>query len=672
MKLKIFFLSFALAATAFAQLNTPYDKTVMDLSQKPGDDFYEYAGGTWMKEHPLDAEHSRYGMFNKLADDNEVRLRDIILGLSQQNPAQGSIEQKVAGLYRLAMDSTRRNAEGAMPIMPQIERIRNAKSKTELWITTSQLYHAGVPTFFNIYVGADAKNSSRNIVHIAQGGLTLNSRDYYLNNDDITRGVRQNFQNYVAGVLKLVGNTAEEAQLKMQQMMAIETRIATASFSKVQLRDPEGNYHKLSYAALLQEYPGIDWGTFFMQNSFPAFDEVVLGQPAPIHEVEKILAECSLDELKAYAEFKLVNDAADYLSDDFRTLSFNFYGCTMSGTQKDKPRWKRAVSTVNNVLGEAVGQIYVERYFPESSKQRMLTLVRNLQTALGQRIDAQTWMSDETKKKAHEKLSAFYVKIGYPDKWKDYTNLLIDESVSFYENMQRAALWYNDDAAQSKVGKPVDKDEWFMTPQTINAYYNPTTNEICFPAGILQPPFFNAQADDAANYGAIGVVIGHEMTHGFDDQGSQYDKDGNLNNWWTEQDLKKFQQRTDQLAAHFDKIEVLPGMHANGRLTLGENLADHGGIMVAYQAFKNATASKPLKTVEGFTPEQRFFLSYAFLWAGNTSEEAMRQLNTVDPHSNGRWRVNGTLPHIDAWYDAFNVTKKNKLYIAPKNRVVCW
>lgn len=672
MKLKIFFLSMALASSAFAQLNTPYDKSAMDLTKKPGNDFYEYAGGTWMKNNPLDAEHSRYSMFNKLQDDNEVRLRDIILGLAAQSPAQGTVEQKVASLYRLAMDSTRRNAEGAQPIMPQVERIRGAQSKTELWVITAQLFHAGVPTFINIGVGADEKMATRNIVQIAQSGLTLNNRDYYLNDDEITRNVRTNFKNYAAGVLKLVGNSEEEATRKMEQMMAIETRLAGPTFSKVQLRDPEGNYHKMNYAQLLQEYPGIDWSTFFMQNSFPAFGEVVLGQPSPIHEVEKILAECSLDELKAYAEFKLVNDAANYLSDDFRALSFAFYGCTMSGTQKDKPRWKRAVATVDNVLGEAVGQIYVKRYFPESSKERMMKLVRNLQTALGQRIDAQDWMSDETKAKAHEKLDAFYVKIGYPDKWKDYSDLQIDESLSFYENMQRAALWHSDYETRTKVGKPVDKDEWFMTPQTINAYYNPTTNEICFPAGILQPPFFDAEADDAANYGAIGVVIGHEMTHGFDDQGSQYDKDGNLNNWWTEQDLKKFQQRTDQLAAHFDKIEVLPGLHANGRLTLGENMADHGGLTVAFQAFRNATASAPLQTVEGLTPEQRFFLSYAFVWAGQITEETLRQLNAMDPHSNGRWRVNGTLPHIDAWYDAFNISRKDKLYLPPKQRVKCW
>ena len=672
MKLKAFILALALAPTAFAQLNTPYDKSAMDLTKKPGNDFYEYAGGTWMKEHPLDAEHSRYGTFDRISEDNEKNLRDIITGLAAQQNIDGTLEQKIASLYNLAMDSTRRNSDGADPVMPTVRKIRAAQSKSALWVMTSRLGREGVPTFFEVGVGADEMNACNNIVQIQQGGLSMGNRDYYLNDDEPTVKIREAYKDYIIQLLLLVGNTEKEAVDKMHYVLEIETQLAKPSFSRVQLRDPVANYHKLPYTQLLEEYPGIDWSTLFLQGNFPAFNEVVLGQPAPIHEVEKILNDYSLDALKAYAEFKVVDDAANALSDDFRALTFEFYSHVMSGVQQDRPRWKRAVRTVNSVLGEAVGKIYVERYFPESSKQRMTTLVRNLQTALGQRIDAQTWMSDETKKKAHEKLSTFYVKIGYPDKWKDYSDLTIDESLTFYENMRRAAIWNSDFELKTKVGKPVDKDEWFMTPQTVNAYYNPTTNEICFPAGILQPPFFNAQADDAANYGAIGVVIGHEMTHGFDDQGSQYDKDGNLNNWWTEQDLKKFQQRTDQLAAHFDKIEVLPGLHANGRLTLGENMADHGGIMVAYQAFKNATADKPLKTVEGFTPEQRFFLSYAFVWAGNSSEESIRQLNTMDPHSNGRWRVNGTLPHIDAWYDAFNVTKKNKLYIAPKNRVVCW
>lgn len=672
MKIKTLLLAMAIATTALAQQSTAYDRANMNLKKKPGTDFFEYAGGGWMKAHPLDAEHSRYGQFNVLNDQNELRLREIILGLAEGQQPQGSLEQKVAGLYRLAMDSTRRNAEGAAPVMPTIQQIRQVEDKQALWVLTSQLYHEGIPTFFSVGVGADEKIAKNNIVQIQQGGLTLGNRDYYLQDDEATLRIRNAYKEYIVKVLQLVGNSSADATAKMEEVLKLETRLAGPTFSKVQLRDPEANYHKLSYAQLLKEYAGIDWSTLFLQNSFPAFQEVVLGQPAPIHEVEAILSESSLEALKAYAEFRFVDAVANRLSDDFRALTFDFYSRTMNGAQQDRPRWKRAVGVVDDLLGEAVGKIYVERYFPESSKQRMMELVNNLAVALGERIDAQEWMSAETKQKAHEKLATFYVKIGYPDKWKDYSELIIDESLSYYENMRRAAIWNSDYETRTKVGKPVDKDEWFMTPQTINAYYNPTTNEICFPAGILQPPFFDPNADDAANYGAIGVVIGHEMTHGFDDQGAQYDKDGNLNNWWTEADFEAFKKRTGMMADFFDKIEVLPGMHANGRLTLGENMADHGGLMVAYQAYKNATAKAPLQTVEGFTPDQRFFLSYALVWANNVREESLRQLNKMDPHSPGRWRVNGALPHIDAWYKAFGITKKDKLYVAPQNRVVCW
>ena len=428
----------------------------------------------------------------------------------------------------------------------------------------------------------------------------------------------------------------------------------------------------MTYAQLLSDYPGIDWGSLFLQLGFPAFAEVTVNQPEPIHAVEKLLAEKSLDDWKAYAEFKVVNDAANALDDSFRAAFFDFYSHTMSGVMQDRARWKRAVDAVNGVLGMAVGKLYVEKYFPESSKQRMLELVNNLKVALGQRIDQQNWMSPATKAQAHDKLNHFYVKIGYPDKWRDYSNLQIDENLSYYENLLRAGEFMMADMIQRKVNKPTDKTEWLMTPQTINAYYNPTTNEICFPAGILQPPFFNPEADDAVNYGAIGVVIGHEMTHGFDDQGSQFDKDGNLRNWWTEADKKNFEARTKVMADFFDKIEVLPGLKANGKLTLGENIADHGGLNISYQALQNAMKKNPLKTVDGFTPEQRFFLSFAFIWASNIRDEQLRVLNKVDPHSPARWRVNGALPHIDSWYKAFNITSKDPLFVPKKNRVDIW
>lgn len=470
----------------------------------------------------------------------------------------------------------------------------------------------------------------------------------------------------------MTGMNAEEAAQAMEAVLKIETRIATASYSATKQRDVEGNYHKMSYQKLLTDFPGIDWSTLFLLNGVPAFKEISVSQPEPIHEVEKILAECSVDELKAYLYYKVVNDACSSLSDRFRQEAFNFYNHTMAGAEQDRPRWKRAVGAVEGALGMAVGRLYVEKYFPESSKQRMVELVKNLQVALGQRIDAQKWMSEATKHQAHEKLNSFYVKIGYPDEWMDYSKLDIDEKLSYYENMVRATQFMSNYYVEKHVNKPVDRTEWLMTPQTINAYYNPTTNEICFPAGILQPPFFNAEADDACNYGAIGVVIGHEMTHGFDDQGAQFDKDGNLKNWWTEKDKTEFEKRTKVMRDFFDRIKVLPDLNANGLLTLGENTADHGGLNIAYQALQNAMKQHPLGKKDGFTPEQRFFLSYGLIWANNTREAMLRQLVKTDPHSPARWRVNGALPHIDAWYKAFNITSKDPLFIPKKNRVEVW
>lgn len=460
----------------------------------------------------------------------------------------------------------------------------------------------------------------------------------------------------------------------MEAVERIETRIAKASYSRTKLRDVESNYHKMTYARLLSDFPGIDWSTLFLTQGVPAVEEVSVNQPEPIHEVEKVLEECPLEDLKAYLYFNVVDNATGKLSDDFRAAAFEFYSKTMSGAEQDRPRWKRAVQAVEGVLGMAIGKMYVEKYFPETSKQRMQKLVGDLQIALGQKIEAQQWMSAETKARAQEKLNAFYVKIGYPDEWMSYDALDIDESLSYYENMARAAKFSGDYYIERHVNKPVDRTEWLMTPQTINAYYNPTTNEICFPAGILQPPFFDAAADDAYNYGAIGVVIGHEMTHGFDDQGSQFDKDGNLSNWWTEADKKAFAERTAVMERFFNGIEVLPGLKANGKLTLGENIADHGGLNVAYLAFQNAqkAATKPAVAKDGFTPEQRFFLSYSFLWANNVREEMLRKLTKTDPHSAGRWRVNGALPHIDAWYEAFNIKKKDPLFVPKAKRVDVW
>lgn len=675
MKIKLTLATLALtASTALAQtLTSGIDRANMDLGKKPGQDFYEYAGGGWMKAHPLTAEFPSYGQFHALDEASRKQLRELIEEMAAKTDApKGSLEQKVGAIYRLAMDSVRRNREGYTPIKGQLQQIAEAKDKKALFFLTTQLSRSGLSDMLGVSCGADLRNAKMNLVELYQSGISMGNRDYYLENDEATLAIRNAYKHYVKKLFTMTGSDEATAQRNMERVLAIETELAKAHYSRTKLRDVEANYHKMSYTQLLNDYPGIDWNTYFFVQGFPYFQEISVGQPEAIRKAEQLMGESSLEDLKAYYTFKLINGAASQLSDDFRAATFDFYSRTLSGTQEDLPRWKRGVSAVEGVLGMALGKLYVEKYFPESSKQRMVQLVKNLQVALGERIEQQTWMSAETKAQAKEKLASFYVKIGYPDTWRSYEGLHIDEQLSYYENMCRATAFESDYYISRRVNKPVDIHEWGMNPQMVNAYYNPTTNEICFPAGILQPPFFNPQADDAANYGAIGVVIGHEMTHGFDDQGAQFDKEGNLRNWWTEADKAQFKQRTDKMVRFFNHIEVLPGLKANGELTCGENIADHGGLKIAYQAFQNATKAAPLPVKDGFTPEQRFFLSYALLWANNSRPEFLRQLTKEDPHSAGRWRVNGALPHIDAWYKAFNIKKGDKLYLPKSKRVDVW
>lgn len=660
------------ASAQTTDLKSGLDRNDMDLSIKPGTNFFDYAGGNWRKSHPIPAEYSRYGSFEVLIENNERQLHDLIEQLAKESHPAGSLEQKIGDLYNLAMDSTRRNREGWTPIKGQLEQVAAVKTLKDLTILSGQLGRYGVESYFGIGVGSDMKDSKMNIVGIQQGGLSLGNRDYYLENDEATQKIREAYKQYIVKMFRLVGDDEATAQKKMEAVFNIEMRIAKASKSMVELRDPEANYHKMTFNQLLNDYPGIDWSTLLLCSGFPAISYVDMGQPENIREIEKLMADTPIEDQKAYMAFKVIENASSQLSDDFRNATFDFYGRVMSGTTQDRARWKRAIGAVQGVLGEAVGKMYVEKYFPASSKERMIQLVRNLQKSLGERIKEQKWMSKETQEKALEKLNTFYVKIGYPDTWMDYSGLTIDPSKSYFENLCQASAFITDYYIQKDVNKPVDRTRWQMTPQTINAYYNPTTNEICFPAGILQPPFFNPEADDAANYGAIGVVIGHEMTHGFDDQGSQFDKDGNLKNWWTEADRKNFEARTKVMADFFSKIEVLPGLYANGQLTLGENIADHGGLNIAFQAFKEATAANPLPEKDGFTPEQRFFLAYAKVWIDNIRDEEIRNRTKNDPHSLGRWRVNGALPHIDAWYKAFNISKKDPLYVPAKQRVDVW
>lgn len=641
----------------------------LDTTAMPGTDFYQYACGGWMKAHPLTDEYARFGSFDLLAENNREQLKGLIEGLAAQKSEEGTIAQKIGDLYNLAMDSVKLNADGVAPIRPELEKIAGT-SADGLVQLIAEMRRSGFSPYFGVYVASDDTNSMMNIVHMYQSGLGLGDRDYYLNDDSHTKEIRTKYEEHISKMFQLAGYSEPEARKAAANVMKIETEIAGASYEKVKLRDPHANYHKMTVEELSDKIPGFDWKVYFATIGLNGLRELNVGQPEMVAKAVELLNRADLGAQKDYLSWKVIDGAASYLSDAFVAQNFEFYGKVLSGTKEMKPRWKRAVGTVDGVMGEAVGQMYVEKYFPAAAKERMVNLVGNLQKALGERIQSLAWMSEETKAKALEKLSTIYVKVGYPDKWRDYSALEIKDD-SYWANIERSNL-FDFDYMLSKAGKPVDKTEWLMTPQTVNAYYNPATNEICFPAGILQYPFFDMNADDAFNYGAIGVVIGHEMTHGFDDQGRQYDKEGNLKDWWTAGDSKNFEERAEVLVNYFDSIQVLPGLHANGQLTLGENIADHGGLQVSFQAFKNATAGKELDTVDGFTPEQRFFLAYANVWAGNIRDEQIRLLTKMDVHSLGKWRVNAALPHIGAWYDAFNIQEGDALYLKPEDRASIW
>ena len=659
---------------AFAQNQSGIKSENLDKNVRPQDDFYMFATGGWQKRNPLPAAYSRFGSFDQLQEDNNKRINSILAELEQKTYPAGSTERKLADFYKLAMDSVRRNKEGISPVTPLLDEMENAQTKEDL--KKIQLKYAvfgyGIPYRYGF--GADEKNVTMNILNVNQGGLTLGQKDYYVNNDEATVAIREAYRQHIVKMFRLFGFTTKEAIEKRDAIFRLETAIALVSKSRTELRDPQANYNKMTLQEFHANYPNLLLEELANAEGIKTdyIQEMIVGQPKFMEAIDKIVNAMSADDLRAYMEWDVITGAASLLSDDVREANFEFFGKTMTGRQQDYPLWKRATNSVQGVMGEALGKMYCERYFPASSKEIMAKLVANLQVALGERIDAQKWMGDETKANAHKKLSTFYVKIGYPDKWKDYSKLTIDPDKSYYENVMACREFRSRQHVEEKAGKPVDREEWFMTPQTVNAYYNPTTNEICFPAGILQYPFFDPKADEAFNYGAIGVVIGHEMTHGFDDQGRQYDAEGYMNDWWTSEDAKGFTERADLYDRFFSGIEVLPGLNANGRLTLGENLADHGGLQVAWYAYKNATKDKPLKTKDGFTADQRFFLAYAGVWGQNITEQEIRQRVKNDPHSLGEWRVNGALPHVDAWYEAFGVKQGDKMFIPKSERLDLW
>lgn len=661
---------FSLTAGAQA-LTSGIDLSNLDTTVRPGDDFYQYAVGSWLKNNPLDAEHSENGAFTDISEATTKQVQGLINEASAKNAPKGSIEQKIGDLYNLAMDSVRLNREGAKPIMPLIERIRNIQSKRELQLCFAQLDMRGAGTLmFGIGVGADQRDADNNLVSVGQGGLGLDNREYYFGDDPQTEQVRAAYKTYITTLYRLIGLSETEAEQKFQAIMALETKLASSQKTVEELRDIDANYHKMSYNELVSTFTTIDWGNIFLAEAFPPFGYIDVSQPEAIHGVEQVIEESSLDDLKTWGESRVLMAFSSRLSDEFRAAAFKF-GSAFTGATQDRPRWKRATSLVSGVLGEAIGKLYVERYFPEANKQRMLQLVSSLQEALRQRIEESTWMGEATKVKAIDKLNNFHVKIGYPDRWRDYSGLQVDTALSLVDNMMNISEYTTRYEVGRTVNKPVDRDEWLMTPQTINAYYNPTTNEICFPAAILQPPFFDINADDAANYGAIGIVIGHEMSHGFDDQGAQFDKTGNQSNWWTDEDKKNFDARTKVLADYFSTIAGPTGKKINGQQTLGENIGDNGGIHIAYRALQNSMKKQPLEKKDGFTPEQRFFLSHARVWAANMRPEIVDYLIVNDVHSPNFARVNGALAQVDEWYEAFGI-KKGKLFVPKKKRAQVW
>lgn len=657
-----------------AQLQSGLDVTNFNQQVRPGDDFYEFACGGWMKKNPLPAAYSRFGSFDQLQEDNSKRINTILTELQKGKYETGTTEQKLSDLYKLAMDMKRRNKEGLAPVKPLLKQLAQASTNDDLFEIQKHLLKYGDQQFMRAGFGADEKNSTQNILNVNQGGITLGQKEYYLDNDAATKQIRDAYKVHIVRMFQMYGFNEEIAKKKMESIMSIETALARVSKSRTELRDVEANYNKMTLKEFVKQYPHVRLIQQMDVLGVPReyYEEMVVGQPNFMKGLEEVLSNIIPSDYRAYLEWSVIQGSASYLTEDIEAANFDFFGKTLRGRQEDYPIWKRATNLVEGQMGEALGKIYSERYFPASSKERMKTLVKNLQLSLEERIKAQTWMSDTTKQAALDKLSSFYVKIGYPDKWKDLSKLTIDPKKSLYENILVADSFRTAQRIEETAGKPVDKDEWFMTPQTVNAYYNPTTNEICFPAGILQRPFFDPTADDAFNYGAIGVVIGHEMTHGFDDQGRHYDKVGNMVDWWTASDGENFNKRADQYAAFFSNIKVLPDLNANGKFTLGENLADHGGLQVAFNAYKRAQKGKTLPVIDGFTGDQRFFLAYAGVWGQNITEKEIRNRTKSDPHALGMWRVNGALPHIDMWYDAFGVKEGDKMFIPKSERLDLW
>lgn len=675
-----FYLAIAMTLVATSCSKAPSTKS-LDLSKlsteiSPAEDFYLHVNQTWMNEHPLTGEYARYGNFDLLRDAAQEQVRSLVLEVAESNPEAGTVAHKVATIYNLAMDSVRRNNEGAEPLKPLLAKIENAKPEemTDLFLWIHKNYSS---PFFGAGPMENLMNSNEYSMYVSSGALGLGDRDYYLLDDERNTAVRNAYKQLIVTQMQNAGYSAEDAERIMQNVMKIETAMAEKAWTREQSRNIPAMYNPRTLAELKEMYPAIDWDNFFPATmGIETPQNFIVTEIEPIQRGMELYTSLSDREKKDYYLWELTSGAAPFLSDAFSDATFEF-NKVMSGVTEQRPRWKRALNATESTLGEAIGELYVAKYFPESSKQYMLNLVENLREALGQHIDNLSWMSDSTKVNAREKLAAFTVKIGYPDKWKDYSSMNIDPELSYYENMHNASMWHQAEML-AKWGKPVDKTEWGMTPQTVNAYYNPMANEIVFPAAILQAPFFDPEATDAENYGGIGVVIGHEMTHGFDDQGRNFDKDGNMINWWTEEDAAAFEELTKGLVRQFDEVEVLPGLNANGTYTLGENIADQGGLRVAMTAFLNSQQKKGVdvnaedQKIQGYSPIQIFYMNYANLWAQNIRDEEIRSLTMADVHSLGNNRVNVTLRNIEPFFEAFGIKEGDKLFRPENERVIIW
>jgi len=656
-----------LRCTTMNTQNKAIDPANLDQTASPKADFYQYANGGWMKNNPLPDDRSRYGSFDELADKGDEQVKQIFEEIESQNFAPGTNGKKIADFYASGMNQESVNNQNFDGIKVYLNAIGKMKTGEDLQIMITRLFHDGINPVFYLYGDADSRNSEMVVAHFHQGGLGMPDRDYYLNEDDRSKAVRKAYTDYVTTCFELIG--AEDSGQEMKNVMAVESRLAKISRSREDLRDPEANYNPTSVENLSNEYPNFNWDLFFARLYLEEPGKIINGQPEFIAEFNEMLRDTDLEVWKSYLTFRVINSTASYLSDPFVQARFDFYGKTLQGQPEMLPRWKRVLNTTSGYLDEAVGQLYVEKFFPPEAKERMVELTGNLKKAFAIRIENLDWMEDDTKEKALAKLEAMRVKVGYPDKWRSYDELDISAG-SYIENVI-AARRFDVKYQMNKINKPVDMEEWHMPPQMVNAYYSPNGNEIVFPAAILQPPFFFMDADDAVNYGAIGVVIGHEMTHGFDDQGRKYDLDGNLNDWWSKTDSENFEKRTQKLVDQFNEFVVLDTIHANGKLTLGENIADLGGLNISYQALQLALGGNE-KPIEGFTPEQRFFLAYAHVWGQNIRDEEILRRTKVDVHSLGEFRVNGPLPNMPEFYKAFDVQEGDAMYLADENRAVIW